>query len=78
MFANLLWLCYISAGGIRKNNHRVKMAGKYVIKAMAIAVKMDNKIYSIWRVKESDSCREKKKGFVPQTTPFSMFLFGHG
>lgn len=33
MFANLPWLCCISAGGIRKNNHRVKMAGKYVIKA---------------------------------------------
>lgn len=28
MFANLPWLCCVSAGGIRKNNHRVKMAGK--------------------------------------------------
>jgi len=29
MFVNLLGLCYISAGGITKqNNQRVKMAGK--------------------------------------------------
>lgn len=32
MFANLPGLCCISAGGVRKNNHRVKMARK-VIKA---------------------------------------------
>lgn len=34
MFVNLRWLCYISAGGITKqNNQRVKMAGKQVWKA---------------------------------------------
>ena len=42
MFVNLLWLCYISAGGIRENNHRVKMAGKQVIKANEDCYQMDN------------------------------------
>ena len=59
------------------------MAGKYVIKGNGdITVKNGNEIYTMWQIKKK-SCglvatkteKKKKKTFVAQTAPFTVFPF---